>query len=47
MDLTTDRQPEKLFEEDLALKNHVAKSQGIYLESGLMEALNGKKSCHF
>ena len=26
------------FEEDLALKNHVAKSQGIYLESGLIEA---------
>ena len=28
----------KLFEEDLAAKNHVAKSQGIYLESGLIEA---------
>ena len=37
----------KLFEEDLALKNHVAKSQGIYLESGLMETLNGKKSWNF
>jgi len=31
-------QMKKRFEEDLALKNHVAKSQGIYLESGLMDA---------
>ena len=39
--IITNFKKKKLFEEDLAVKNHVAKSQGIYFESGLIEALNG------